>query len=486
MLDQSSPLWQHSLQSVALILLSLISLPVDTVILISVIAWARVARSRPRRRPASQPKTVLVTGVGMTKGLVLARLFAEAGHAVVGADFSALACGRVSHSLKSFHTLRLPETHDRAVAYAEALLSIIKQESVHLWVSCSGVSSAIEDGFAKEVVEKSTRCKAVQFDVESTKTFHEKGSFIEHVASLGLTIPESHTVTSKGQVEDVLLKPRQSGRRYICKSVGVDDSSRGDMTLLPFASREETSAHLSQLNISDSNPWIVQQFINGQEYCTHALVIRGHVRCFVACPSSELLMHYTALPAQSPLSESMLKFTQEVAASRGETFTGHLSFDFLVEYGKDIQSSEVVLYPIECNPRAHTAVALFRDTIESVDAYLELLDNADASSARIHQPLGPKSAQRYHWIGHDLVSCIIIPTLAMFRGEKSAKEWLDDIAEFFKFLVFWKDGTFELNDPLPWWWLYHVYWPTRLLICLFRGQKWSRVNVSTTKLFMCS
>ncbi|KAG9590125.1 hypothetical protein KCU90_g14242, partial [Aureobasidium melanogenum] len=50
---------------------------------------------------------------------------------------------------------------------------------------------------------------------------------------------------------------------------------------------------------------------------------------------------------------------------------------------------------------------------------------------------------------------------------------------------FWKDGTYEIWDPLPAWWLYHVYWPFQFAKSLVTGFKWSRINVSTTKMFGC-
>lgn len=101
------------------------------------------------------------------------------------------------------------------------------------------------------------------------------------------------------------------------------------MTLLPFPGLNVTRAHISQLLISAKNPWLLQEFIPGAEFCTHALVVRGRVRAFVACPSNELLMHYKALLPQPKLNRAMLQFVECVAKSGGTGFTGHLNFDLL-------------------------------------------------------------------------------------------------------------------------------------------------------------
>jgi catechol O-methyltransferase len=44
---------------------------------------------------------------------------------------------------------------------------------------------------------------------------------------------------------------------------------------------------------------------------------------------------------------------------------------------------------------------------------------------------------------------------------------------------------FEVWDPLPFWWLYHVYWPAVFWgrACGGGSGRWSRVNVSTGKVF---
>lgn len=439
----------------------------------------------------------------MTKGLTLARLFHAAGHTVIGADFEPaflpLTSGHFSRSLKTFHRLAKPDgSREKSAQYTQSLVDIIRKERVDLWVSCSGVASAVEDGQAKEVVELITDSKAIQYDVPTTKKLHEKHSFMEYTSSLGLPTPDSHTVTSRAAVLRLLEDAQGTGRKYIMKFIGTDDTVRGDMTLLPFSTHAQTKAHVSRLQISEERPWILQQFIDGPEYCTHALVVRGEVKVFVACPSAELLMHYESLPVDSALSRNMLRFTQEFAAAGGPSFTGHLSFDFLVD-AAEAKAAEmnpnksVKLYPIECNPRAHTAVALFNDTYGMADAYLSLLEPPTSkvktngvNGATPEQPIFPRKQTKYYWIGHDLVTRVILPFLSLFvRDGSSFSEVYDDFTTFVEHFLFWKDGTYEVWDPLPAFWLYHVYWPSQFFFALVFGRKWSRVNVSTTKMFGC-
>lgn len=485
----------HIGKNFTLILLALLFLPVSTLVLLLSYAqqqFASKSSASPISIPASRKKTVLVTGVGMTKGLALARLLYRAGHTVIGADFGNYSCGAVSKAITRFHSLKKPTSKAGSAEYVGSLLSIIKKEKVDLWVSCSGVASAVEDGEAKEVVERMTLCKAVQFDVETTKTLHEKDSFIEHTSNIGLTVPETHAIRSIEEVEHAL--EAGNGKHFIMKPIGMDDKSRGDMTLFPRPTAAETEKALAKMRISDEMPWIIQQYISGPEYCTHALIIGGEVKSFVACPSSELLMHYEALPPDSELSRAMLKFTRAFAIKGGSKFTGHLSFDFLVQEGTGEEGLEglPVLYPIECNPRAHTAVCLFEDTPEAVDGYLALLSTGQSAKKKSDWTTDnsgavvfPRNPQKYYWIGHDLVTLLLLPYWRYLTRQKTYAEVVDDRRVFVDHLRTWKDGTYETWDPLPWWWLYHVYWPVQFLNALGTGRPWSRINVSTTKMFEC-
>lgn len=153
MLSASSSVYHHSLQNALLIALSSAFLPLDTLLLGISYFLSYVFRNKcenhrktARSKPGFKPRNVLVTGMGMTKGLVLARSFYEAGHNVIGVDFEthgSLVCGPMSRSLKRFHPLSLLDVKNGSGSYLQSLLNIILSEKVDLWVSCSGVATAV-------------------------------------------------------------------------------------------------------------------------------------------------------------------------------------------------------------------------------------------------------------------------------------------------------------------------------------------------------
>ncbi|KAH8180205.1 ATP-grasp enzyme-like protein [Sarocladium implicatum] len=487
----------HLLKNIALLAISLLLLPLNTAIFLAIDLLSRLTANHGvvKSIPRENRKTILVTGVNMTKGLVLARLFHKAGHRVIGADTNPLAPGRLSRALDEFHVLPRSDASGVEDPYIKSLLAIIQKDSVDLWVSASDVNGAMADALAKDLVEKQTSAKAVQFGDEAISTLHEKDTFMKHTESLGLTIPDSEVVRDRESVISFLtkrggLEKKQGGVQYLVKPIGVDDLGRNDMPLLPLDSEKETLQRIEAMPFpkTDKPAYIIQQFITGPEYCTHALIVRGQVRSFVACPSSDMLMHYTALPASSALHRAMLEFTQKQAASFGDGLTGHMSFDFLIQQGEEMRMEEKMeesptLYPIECNPRVHTAVVLLRDTLDTVDSYISVLSPSSTSRPLSSIDFIPSHPQQYYWIGHDLVELVLYHLyLTVVVGTMTPSQYCESLRVFANHVVNWQDGLLETWDPWPCWWLYHVYWPVQFAGYLFNG-RWHKINVSTGKAF---
>jgi hypothetical protein len=492
--------YTHIGKNTLLLLLSIVTLPISAAIVLVNLALSAFNGREKALQQDGQRKTILVTGVSMTKGLAIARnLSKNTRHRVIGADISSLSPGRFSNAIAKYYRLEAPHGDD-AEPYIDSILSVIQAEKVDLWISCSSVIAAVEDGQVVRLAQASAkkdgrRFEAIQFNEDVVEKFHEKDRFIEYISSLNLNVPESHRCTSPDEALDVLLRnnnnnnnnnnnannqEKRNDTKFILKPIGVDDHARtAMMTLLPFSSASKTTSYVKSLHISKTNPFQLQSFIRGSEYCTHALIIRGHVKAFTSCPSSELLMHYAPLPAYSSLSQEMLKFTEKVALDGGETFSGHLSFDFLAEG----EGEDVVLYPIECNPRAHTAVVAFNDTPEMSEAYLSVFEDA-ISDYRMATPVYPQAPTKsYFWVGHDVVEFGILPVLNVLSGCGGWTGMREGWRVLAQHMLYWRDGTLTMEDPLPYLVLYHLYWPAKFLESLRTGKKWSRINVSTTKMF---
>jgi hypothetical protein len=435
----------------------------------------------------------------MSKGLTLARTFYRAGHRVIGADLEPYripVCGRFSSAIEKFYRVPKPIS-DSGADYIKSLISIIEKEGVELWVSCSGVASQMVDGEAAEAIEKATTCKVIQFGLTLTTTLHDKHSFIDNTRSIGLNVPDTHLITSTTEALAVLYpgKTRYTkDSKYILKSVGWDENTLVDMTMLPLSTLGETEAHIRYINPTPFRPFVLQQYVAGPEYCTHSVIINGKIRAFVACPSAELLMHYNPLPASSALSQAMLLYTSIYVKKTGPSMTGHFSIDFLVDQkiarkaelmiggsAQEIRELMNVIYPIECNPRPNTAGVLFADESEDLaDAYLSILPDSEpkgtSNGHRADALVLPKpDTPGYYWIGHDLVTLVLLPVLEFLSREAGLFNVLEQWAAFAEHIIYWRDGTYEVWDPWPACWLYLGYWPGMFLVSLWEGKQWVRL-----------
>ncbi|PSN64830.1 hypothetical protein BS50DRAFT_554995 [Corynespora cassiicola Philippines] len=517
----------HVAKNCLLIVLSCLALPISLSIVATSLfytQWCKRTTPQPLKHRPENAKTILVTGVSMAKGLSIARALAKhTPHRIIGADVSALSPGRFSAALDRYVALA-PPTADDADPYIDSMIEVIERENIDLWVSCSSVGAAVEDAEVVRLVErkrqddKGKAFRAVQFPDNIVRVLHEKDEFIEFVEGIGLETPESHRCASVGEVMRVLERHSPSSdllrdakgaariweqkKRFILKPIGVDDRAREKMmTLLPLeASLDATRKYVQDLDISKDNPFQLQQYIHGTEYCTHALVVNGKIKTFTSCPSSDMLMHYAALPPFSALSKTMLAFTHKVVAAlkdvnSGQKVSGHLSFDFLVPdrdaHAKNME--DVRLYPIECNPRAHTAVTLFKESAEMACAYLSTFDDEPSATitASSHSPSDAEREPVYppprtggvYWAAHDIVTLLIVPVLAYLFGHCALTQVQDSVEELTHHVVYWSDGTFSVSDPLPWLALCHLYWPWNFVEALRKNRAWSRVNVSTGKVF---
>jgi catechol O-methyltransferase len=476
-MDSTPFFYRHMAKNVLLIALSVIALPISTAILAA--CWILIPSVTKNKHEESR-KTILVTGVSMSKGLTMSRLLARyTPHRIIGADIEPIpftSPGRYSHSISEFFRLEPPKEED-AKPYINCLLSVLEKEKVDLWIPCSSVGSAVTDGIiARLATEKlGSTFRSIQFPPEVVRKLDDKASFMSYIASLGLRTPESHRCTAVDDVMRILFPPKKEKNKfamphkYILKPLGVDDRARARMmTPLPLGTRKLTEAYLHDLGVSKKNPFQLQQLISGSEYCTHALIVHGVVRAFTACPSSDLLMHYKPLHPSSKIHREMLQFTQKVAEHKGISFTGHMAFDFLVHGEGD----NIEIYPIECNPRVHTAVVLFSEMPEMAHALLEVPVNNPSTAVDVIFP--QKLDSGYYWIGHDLVTLFIIPVLEMLMGYATWQSCKMDLKKFLRHLRYWSDGTFSLWDPLPFWVLYHVYWPAQFVRSLLYNKPWSR------------
>jgi hypothetical protein len=394
----------------------------------------------PRREAAAEPKTILLSGGKMTKSLALARAFHRAGHRVVLVESAKYRWTghRFSRAVDAFHTVPAPDAPD----YTRRLLEIVRAEGVDVYVPVCSPLSSHYDALAK--AELSEYCEVIHVGPEEIDLVDDKYQFALLAADLELPAPESFRLVAAAQLSEFDFESHRGP--YIVKSIAYDPVRRLDLTELPRPTAAETAAFAATLPLADDNPFVMQRFIAGQEFCTHTTVRRGKVRLHCCCESSASQLNYAMVEA--PEIEAWVR--RFVGALE---LTGQLSFDFIV--GEDGRP-----YAIECNPRTHSAITMFYDHPGVAAAYLE-----DGEEGEEIRPL-PGSKPTY-WLYNE--------AWKLLRRPGSAGETLRTIRAG-------KEAIFDWDDPLPFLMVHHAQIPSLLLDSLRRRSPWLKIDFNIGKL----
>lgn len=214
------------------------------------------------------------------------------------------------------------------------------------------------------------------------------------------------------------------------------------------------------------------------EWCTHASVVEGRLTSFVACPSNDMLMTYEngtceeiGRRAEQWTRDLLEKLANDDTPSgKKRRLTGHFSFDFIISTRND------VMYPIECNARVHTAVIM-----------LPLSQIAACYTSKNDQTLRPDPCTLPRsWLYNDMVMRYLprlIPLphlLGMVHPSLPAcvvpKRHRDSTRPDDSLLKLRVDPSLVADDWVPFLVLWHVYWPSLLLIRWWQGKYWTRVS----------
>ena len=412
-------------------------------ILVSVVGNILTGNQKtPTKVSSTEKKNILITGAKMTKALQLARSFYRDGHNVYLVETHKywLSGHRFSRAVKGFFTVPVPEKEPEA--YCQALVEIAKQKSIDLFIPVSSPIASYYDSLAKKALEP--YCESIHLDPEITAILDDKHAFCSKARELGLSAPKVFRITDPQQILDFDFE--SDGSKYIVKSIPYDSVLRLDLTRLPF---EGMAEYVRNLPISEQKPWVMQEFIRGQEYCFHATARNGKIRLHCCSKSSPFQVNYEQV--DNPAIYQWVEiFVQKM------NLTGQICFDM-------IQVEDGTVYPIECNPRLHSAITMFHDHPGVANAYLT---DGEATEAPI-TPL-PDSKPTY-WTYHELWRLLQVRSFA-------------DLTAWWQKITKGTDAILTPDDPLPFLMLHNWQIPLLLLDNLRRLKGWVKIDFNIGKL----
>ncbi|MDZ7965221.1 MAG: ATP-grasp enzyme [Nostoc sp. DedSLP03] len=432
-------------QNLGTLALLAIAFPFNCTLVLASLLWNFFSRLFSKQVVLNEnPKNILIGGGRMTKTLQLARSFHAAGHRVILFDLHQywFSGYRFSNSVAGFYTV--PDSQEDLEGYTQAVRAIAKKENIDFFVPVGIFAASYFDFERKPVL--SGYCENFHFDADTMKLLDNKFTFAQKAASLSLSVAKTFLITDSEQV--LKFDFTNEKRKYILKSIVYDSVLRLDLTKLPMESPEKMALHLKSKPISQNNPWILQEFIPGTEYCTHSTVRNGELTVHCCCKSSAFQVNYENVDCPE-IQEWVSHFVKELQ------LTGQISFDF-------IQAEDKTIYAIECNARTHSAITMYYNHPGLADAYLNQQPPAE--------PLQPLSDSKpTYWLYHELWR------LNEIRSFKQLQKWFKNI---------WrgKDAIFEVNDPLPFLMVHHWHIPLLLLDSLRFLRTWVRIDFCIGKL----
>jgi hypothetical protein len=277
---------------------------------------------------------ILITGARAPVALDLARALGGAGHEVVAADTMRATLAGASRYVA--RRLVLPPPRHQPHAFAAALLRAVERQRIDLLVP------TCEEVFYVAWLHEALASRARVFcePLGALREWHSKAALGQRAAALGLHTPRTVVVGDDAALRaalpafpSFLLKPAFS--RFATHII----TNRG-----PRAGR----LPLGACRPTPQQPWLLQEYVEGEALCSYSLLHGGHVtaHCAYATP-------YTAGGGAGTAFASVeggptLEVVRTLASGG---FTGQLSLDFI----RDAAGRLVLL---ECNPRATSGLHL--------------------------------------------------------------------------------------------------------------------------------
>jgi predicted ATP-grasp superfamily ATP-dependent carboligase len=274
---------------------------------------------------------LLVTGARAPVALHLARLFAAAGHRVWLADTHRFPLARATRFAEGY--VRLPSPQHDVAAYGRAVEAAVAAYGIDLVVpTCEEIFFLAA---ARDLHGSEFRLFAPPF--ETLAQAHHKADFAAQAMGLGADPPRTHLVSSVEELAAIsdaaerVLKPAWSR----------------------FASRvlvRPTSQQLAALHPTPADPWLVQDYLPGEEICCYAVACDGGLLAFAAYRP----LHRAGLGAGiafEPVEDHAARQFVAGYALR-QRWTGQISFDFR-------RDAHGALHVLECNPRATSGLHFF-------------------------------------------------------------------------------------------------------------------------------
>ncbi|MBA2369428.1 MAG: ATP-grasp domain-containing protein [Candidatus Protochlamydia sp.] len=346
-------------------------------------------------------KRVLITSGRSPVALDLARQLKSAGHVVFIAETLNFHVCRFSNAVSKSFIVRSPRLNTEG--FIEDITRIIEEEEIDLLIPIYEEAlylSYHQDRFPP-------RCKLFVSDFPVMNDLHNKWLFNQKLIEQGFHAPQTVLLE---KIED--LKKLDQTKTYAVKAV----YSRAGLQIKKFSPSIDKNLNIK---FEPGNPWIAQEWIEGEKYCTYSVCQVGKVLAHSTYPVGYAVDGKGCIVFTSVDHNRILAWVQRLVKSLN--YTGQIAFDL-------IEKSNHKIYAIECNPRATSGAHLFLPKDRLDRAFL------NTTSALIRPKNGTKKQ--------------LAVAMMLFGWRKNAIENNSSL-KFLKTLTSVRDVVFSAGDLLP-------------------------------------
>lgn len=290
------------------------------------------SRRRRAARPLTDQRRALVTAGRVPCSVGVVQALAEYGARIDVADSYPLAAALHSSSAAAAHTLPAPASDP--IGFVDAVARVVGERAIDL------VIPSFEEAFYLSRYMHRVSVPVFTPSFEAIQRLHNKAAFVGLCADLGLRIPASVVATSSAALVDATRR----FDRYLARPA----FSRGGAHCLTNHGPRAGEMNVDECRPTGQNPWVVQEFVEGDDASTFSIVRRG-----------KLLVHCVYAPLIEASGGFSVRFTSIddfgtlPAVTRVAEHFGYTGF-----LGFDCRRTDDGFVMLECNPRLDAGIFL--------------------------------------------------------------------------------------------------------------------------------
>ena len=281
---------------------------------------------RPPASPGGDRLAVLVTSGRFPPATALVRAFHEIGARVDVADSYPLSPALHSHRADRAHVIAPPASEP--LRFVDDVADIVRARAIDL------VVPSFEETYFLARYADRVPAPIFTSPFATVAELHDKSRFVALCDRIGLPTPATAVVSTPGELAAAV------GR--LDAFVSRPAFSRGGLVYLTNHGPRAGESRVEDCRPTADNPWLVQEFVEGDDACSFSVVRDGEV--LVHCPYEPTIAAEGGWSIQFTTIDDFGSLEAVRRIAEATRFTGCIGFDY--------RRTADALVMIEANPRA--------------------------------------------------------------------------------------------------------------------------------------